>query len=215
MCLWPALLPFNVNRFWRNLVTRTVLWSSLATTIMVQIGRRGTARRLFENFKKISKITEFEFQNSGPSFFASCLLCIVKNLDSIRAKLTEVIYFERCPYGDSGSGTAGAARCLPAYSNWTGRAAACCDRSSGAFRTGSIRNWGRNRAVKTHRLVYLFLCYQLCAKTSIRICMKFSGQQVRNRTVNRRLNLGCDLRYRLHTGIVFRSRHYFGDTKSA
>jgi len=38
---------------------------------MVQIGRRGTARRLFENFKKFSKITEFEFQNSGTSFFAS------------------------------------------------------------------------------------------------------------------------------------------------
>jgi len=23
VCFWPALLPFNVNRFWRNLVTRT------------------------------------------------------------------------------------------------------------------------------------------------------------------------------------------------
>ena len=30
-----------------------------------------TARRLFENFKKFSKITEFEFQNSGTPFFAS------------------------------------------------------------------------------------------------------------------------------------------------
>ena len=39
---------------------------------MVQIGRRGTARRLFENFKKVLlKITEFEFQNFGPSLFAS------------------------------------------------------------------------------------------------------------------------------------------------
>ena len=55
VCLWPALLPFIVNRFWRNLVTRTLLWSSLAATIMVQIGRRGTARRLFENLKKFSK----------------------------------------------------------------------------------------------------------------------------------------------------------------
>ena len=52
VCLWPALLPFNVNRFWWNLVTRTLLWSSLAATIMVQIGRRGTAQRLFENFQK-------------------------------------------------------------------------------------------------------------------------------------------------------------------
>jgi len=38
----------------------------LAATIMVQIGRRGTVRRLIENFKKFSKIREFEFQNSGP-----------------------------------------------------------------------------------------------------------------------------------------------------
>jgi len=58
---WPILT---------NLVTRTLLWSSLAATIMVQVGRRGTARCLFENFQKYSKITEFEFQNSGPSFFA-------------------------------------------------------------------------------------------------------------------------------------------------
>jgi len=71
VCLWPALLPFNVNRFRRNLVTRTLLWSCLAATIMVQIGRRGTARRLCENFEKFSKITVFEFQNSGPPFFAS------------------------------------------------------------------------------------------------------------------------------------------------
>ena len=38
---------------------------------MVHIGRRGTARRLFENLKKLSKTTKFKFQNSGPSFFAS------------------------------------------------------------------------------------------------------------------------------------------------
>jgi len=57
VCLWPALVPFNVDRFWWNLVTRTLLWSSLAVTIMVQIGCRGTMRRLFENFKKFSKIT--------------------------------------------------------------------------------------------------------------------------------------------------------------
>jgi len=38
---------------------------------MVQIGRRGTARRLFENLKK-KQITEFEFQNSGPSFLRLC-----------------------------------------------------------------------------------------------------------------------------------------------
>jgi len=61
----------QLDRFWWNLVTRTLLWSSVAATIMVQIGHRGTARRLFENFKKFSKITEFEFQNCGPSFVAS------------------------------------------------------------------------------------------------------------------------------------------------
>jgi len=73
VCLRPALLPFNVDRFWWNLVTRTLLWSSLAATIMDQIGRRGTARVAtpFWKFKKSKKITEFEFQNSGPSFFAS------------------------------------------------------------------------------------------------------------------------------------------------
>jgi len=55
VCVWPALLPVDVNRFWRNLVTR--IWSSLATTIMVQIGRRGTAWGLCKNFKKFSEIT--------------------------------------------------------------------------------------------------------------------------------------------------------------
>jgi len=59
-------------------------------------------RRLFENLKKLSKITEFEFQNSGPSFFASVSPMYCKKLDSIRTKLTEEIHFEVCPYGDSG-----------------------------------------------------------------------------------------------------------------
>ena len=84
---------------------------------MVQIGRRGTARRLFENFKKFSKITEFEFQNSGPSFLCLCLLYIVKKFDSIRTKLTEEIDFEVFPYGDSGNGTAAAARRSTGYSD--------------------------------------------------------------------------------------------------
>jgi len=78
---------------------------------MVQIGGRGTARRLFENFKKFPIITEFEFQNSGTSFFFRlCLLCIVKKFNSIRTKLTDEIDFEVCSYGDSGNGTAAAAR---------------------------------------------------------------------------------------------------------
>jgi len=51
------------------------------------------ARCLFENLKKFSKITEFEFQNSGPSFLRLCLLCIVKKIDSIRTKLMEILKF--------------------------------------------------------------------------------------------------------------------------
>jgi len=42
---------------------------------MVQIGHRGTARRLLK-ISKILKITEFEFQNSGPSSLRQCLLCV-------------------------------------------------------------------------------------------------------------------------------------------
>jgi len=85
---------------------------------MAQIGRRGTMRRLFENFKKFSKITEFEFQNSGPSFFASVspVYC-KKNFELIRTKLTEEIHFEICPYGDSDNGIAAAARRSPGYCN--------------------------------------------------------------------------------------------------
>jgi len=81
---------------------------------MVQIGRRGTS----DAFLKIAKITEFEFQNPGPSSFASVspVYC-KKKLDSIRIKLTEEIDFEVCPYGDSGNGTAAAAQCSEGYSD--------------------------------------------------------------------------------------------------
>jgi len=109
----------------------------------------------FENFNKFSKITEFEFQNSAPPFFASLSLVYCKKFDSIRTKLTEEIDFEFFPNGDSGNSTAAAARSSAGYSDLTGGAAACSDRSSGAFRTGGIRNWERNRAVKTNRLVCL------------------------------------------------------------
>jgi len=87
VCLWPALVPFNVNRFWRNLVTRTLLWSSLAATIMVQIGRRRTARRLFENSKKSQKSQNSNFKILVHHFLRVCLLCIVKIfwLDSSKA----------------------------------------------------------------------------------------------------------------------------------
>ena len=128
VCLWPALLPFNVDRFWWNLV------------IMVQISRRGTARCLFENFKKFFNNSQ-KSQNSNfkilvHHFLCLCLLCIVKKFDSIRTKLTEEIHFEVCPYGDSGNCTAAAARRLLGYSDWTG----------GVWRSklGGIPNWGHS-----------------------------------------------------------------------
>jgi len=76
VCLWPALLPFNVDRFWRNLVTRTYCdlvwprpkWSRSAAEDRVTPSWK---------FQKISKITEFEFQNSGPSFFCVCVSCVL------------------------------------------------------------------------------------------------------------------------------------------
>ena len=77
---------------------------------MVKIIRRGTVQRVFENLKKISKITEFKILVHH-HFLRLCLLCIVKKLDSIRTKLTEEIDFEVFPHGDAGNGTAVAARC--------------------------------------------------------------------------------------------------------
>jgi len=47
---------------------------------------------------------------------------------------------------------------------------------------------------------------QLCAKTSERICVKFSGK-VGNGATNKRLDFGGDPD--LDTGIVFRIRHYW------
>jgi len=67
---------------------------------MVQISHRGTVQRLFENFKMFSKMTEFEFQISGPSFFP---FCVVQKFDSIQTKLTEEIHFEVCPYRHNAS----------------------------------------------------------------------------------------------------------------
>ena len=120
---------------------------------MVLIGRRRTSRRLFENFKNSQKSQNSNFRILVHHFLCLCLLCIVKKLDSIRTKLTEEIDFEVCPYGNSNSGTAAAACRSAGYSDWTGSMAACSDRSSGAFGTGGVRNWGRNLAVKTNRLV--------------------------------------------------------------
>jgi len=74
--LWLALLPFNIDRFRWNLVTRTLLWSSLAATIMVHIGRRGTVRRLFENFKIFWKIT-IRISKFWSIIFCVCVSCVL------------------------------------------------------------------------------------------------------------------------------------------
>ena len=54
--------------------------------------------------------------------------------------------------------------------------------------------------------VCLSVC--LCAKTSERICMKFSGK-VGNGPVNKCLNFGGDRDRRMYAVIVFRIRHYW------
>ena len=45
----------------------------------------------------------------------------------------------------------------------------------GAFRTGGVRNWGRNRAVKTNRLVCVSVCLsgRICAEPHARSLPKF------------------------------------------
>jgi len=138
---------------------------------MVQVGHRGTVRRLRENFEKFSKISEFEFQNSGPSFFASVspVYC-KKNFNSIRTKLMEEIHFEVCHSGNlppiiaccvsTGGRRAGAAAAVAVDDV---RIQKCCVRIIPRIltrdtRTGGVRNCGRNRAVKSHRLVTFFPC---------------------------------------------------------
>jgi len=59
--------------------------------------------------------------------------------------MTEKIDFELCPYGDSGNCNAAAALRSVGDSDWTGGV----QRS----KLRCIPNWGRNRAVKTNRLV--------------------------------------------------------------
>jgi len=102
VCLWPALLPFNVDRFWWNLVTRTLLWSTLAATIMVQIGRRWTARRLFENFKNSQQSQNSNFKILVHHFLRLCLLCIVNKKASIRWQNSARRQFQAGLRGDVG-----------------------------------------------------------------------------------------------------------------
>ena len=82
---------------------------------MVQIDRR---RTLFEIFKKnLKKSQNSYFKILAHNFLRLCLLCIVKQFDAIRTKLTEEIDFEVCLYGDSDNGTAAAARRSAGYSD--------------------------------------------------------------------------------------------------
>jgi len=77
VCLWPALLPFNVDRFWWNLVTRTLLWSSLAATIIFQVGRRGTAWQLLKISKNSQKSQNMNFKSLIHHFFCVCVSCVL------------------------------------------------------------------------------------------------------------------------------------------
>ena len=143
VCLWPAPLPFNVDRFWWNLVTRTLLWSNGPDR-----PQRDRATP-FWKFRKFSKITEFEFQNSGPQLFASVspVYCKKTGLDSNKTDGGDRFYS------------------LPL---WQFRQWHCCSSTTlgGIFwlnqRRGSVQrlklggipnrgvwNWGCNRAVKT------------------------------------------------------------------
>jgi len=70
---------------------------------MVQIGRRGTVRRLFKNLKNCQKSQNLNFKILVHHFLCLCLLCIVKKFHSIRTKLTEEIHFEVCPYRHNAS----------------------------------------------------------------------------------------------------------------
>ena len=77
----------------------------------------------------------------------------------MQTKLKEEIRFEVCPYGDSGNGIAAAARRSLVVEPAARRRAVIETRGHSelrAFGTGGVRNWGRNRAVKTHRLVAVF-----------------------------------------------------------
>ena len=77
-------------------------------------------------------------------FLRLCLLCIVKIFWLDSNKTHEGDTFWNLPHGNSGNCIAAAAQRSPGYCNWTGGAASCCDRSSGAFRTAGIRNWRRS-----------------------------------------------------------------------
>ena len=144
VCLSPALLPFVVDRFWWNLVTRPLLRPSSAATIMVHIGRSTP----FWKFEKILK--NHRIHNSGPLFFASVspVYCKKIRLDSNKTDGGDRFWS------------------LPL---WRFRQWHCCSSTTlgGIFwlnrrrngvqqsKLGGIPNWGCIQAVNTNRLVCL------------------------------------------------------------
>jgi len=103
--------------------------------------------------KNSLKITEFKFQNSGPSFFASVApVYCKKKLTRFEqfTKLTEEIHFEVCHSGNlppivacrgsTGSVAGGVHR----QSTTDVQIQKCCVHIIQRFRTGRIWNWGRS-----------------------------------------------------------------------
>ena len=97
--------------------------------------------------------------------FCVCVTCVLsKNFDSIRTKLAEQIHFELCPYGDSVMALLQQhdARRDIVIEPAARRRAAIESRGHSelrAFGTGGVRNWGRNRAIKTTGLSH---CFSVC-----------------------------------------------------
>jgi len=138
-------VPFNGDRFWRNLVTRTLLWSSLAATIMVEIGRRGGPR---DAFLKISKNSQ-KSQNSNfkilvHHFLRLCLLCIVKNIRLDSNKTDGGDRFWSLPLWRFRQWHCCSSMMLGGifWLNW--RHGSVQRSKLGGFGTGVVRNWGRS-----------------------------------------------------------------------
>jgi len=90
-----------------------------------------------------------------------------KKLDSIGTKLTEEIDFEVCPVAIPSMTLLqqhDARRDILIEPAARRRAAIEAPGHSEleAFETGGVRNWGRNQAVKTNRLVCLCVCVSVC-----------------------------------------------------
>jgi len=67
---------FNVDQFWRNLVTRTLLWSSLAATIIVQIGLKRDSATPFWKFQKILN-HRIQISKFWSIIFCVCVSCVL------------------------------------------------------------------------------------------------------------------------------------------